>query len=102
MFLYIDQITVCAVICRCQAEHKLLSLSSRCAAVCRRPYTTSEQQVLEFFSGYNVQEVAFVYEPDGRPSGLVCCGKRAELSAQLVKLVLAQMQHSLSLVILFL
>lgn len=34
------------------------------------PYTTSEQQVLDFFAGYNVQEVAFVYEPDGRPSGL--------------------------------
>lgn len=35
------------------------------------PYTTSEAQVLEFFAGYNVNEVAFVYEPDGRPSGLV-------------------------------
>lgn len=34
------------------------------------PYTTSEQQVLDFFAGYNVNEVAFVYEPDGRPSGL--------------------------------
>lgn len=34
------------------------------------PYTTSEAQVLEFFAGYNVNEVAFVYEPDGRPSGL--------------------------------
>jgi len=27
--------------------------------------------VLEFFAGYNVNEIAFVYEPDGRPSGLV-------------------------------
>jgi hypothetical protein len=27
--------------------------------------------VLDFFAGYNVNEVAFVYEPDGRPSGLV-------------------------------
>jgi hypothetical protein len=43
-------------------------------AVLRRPYTTSEQQVLDFFAGYNVNEVAFVYEPDGRPSGLVRIG----------------------------
>lgn len=47
-------------------------------ALCR-PYTTSEQQVLDFFAGYNVNEVAFVYEPDGRPSGLV--GGRCDLEA---------------------
>lgn len=35
------------------------------------PYTTTEQQILEFFNGFNVSSVAFVYEPDGRPSGLV-------------------------------
>jgi hypothetical protein len=35
------------------------------------PYTTAEQQLLEFFKGYNVKNIAFVYEPDGRPSGLV-------------------------------
>jgi hypothetical protein len=27
--------------------------------------------VIEFFSEFTVVEVAFVYEPDGRPSGLV-------------------------------
>jgi hypothetical protein len=35
------------------------------------PYITTEQQILEFFQGFNVSSVAFVYEPDGRPSGLV-------------------------------
>ena len=35
------------------------------------PYTTSTPQVEEFFAGYIVKSVAFVYEPDGRPSGLV-------------------------------
>lgn len=34
------------------------------------PYSTTEQQILDFFAGYEVQRVAFVYEPDGRPSGL--------------------------------
>jgi hypothetical protein len=43
------------------------------------PYTASEQQIYEFFQGFTVTSVAFVYEPDGRPSGLVgsasgvCC-----------------------------
>lgn len=36
-----------------------------------RPYSTSDKDIIEFFSEYNVIEVAFVYEPDGRPSGLV-------------------------------
>jgi hypothetical protein len=35
------------------------------------PYTTVEQQLLDFFKGYSVKKIAFVYEPDGRPSGLV-------------------------------
>ena len=35
------------------------------------PYTTVEQQLLDFFKGYSVKQIAFVYEPDGRPSGLV-------------------------------
>lgn len=35
------------------------------------PYTTVEQQLLDFFKGFNVKKIAFVYEPDGRPSGLV-------------------------------
>lgn len=39
---------------------------------CRRlPYSTSEKDIIDFFEGYPVLEVAFVYEPDGRPSGLV-------------------------------
>jgi len=35
------------------------------------PYTATEQQILSFFEGFNLVRVAFVYEPDGRPSGLV-------------------------------
>jgi hypothetical protein len=35
------------------------------------PYTASSHQIYDFFAGFNVNEVAFVYEPDGRPSGLV-------------------------------
>lgn len=38
---------------------------------CRLPYSTSEKDIVEFFAEYPVSEVAFVYEPDGRPSGLV-------------------------------
>lgn len=34
------------------------------------PYSTSEKDIIDFFEGYPVSEVAFVYEPDGRPSGL--------------------------------
>ena len=40
------------------------------------PYTTVEQQLLDFFKGYNVLKIAFVYEPDGRPSGLVSLRQR--------------------------
>lgn len=35
------------------------------------PYTTVEQQITDFFDGYAVKQVSFVYDPDGRPSGLV-------------------------------
>jgi hypothetical protein len=36
------------------------------------PYSTSEKDIIDFFGeGFSVTEVAFVYEPDGRPSGLV-------------------------------
>ena len=35
------------------------------------PYTASSHQIYQFFAGFNLNEVAFVYEPDGRPSGLV-------------------------------
>ena len=35
------------------------------------PYSATEDQVREFFAGYEVNAVHFVYEPDGRPSGLV-------------------------------
>jgi len=34
------------------------------------PYSTTEQQILQFFGDFKVQCVRFVYEPDGRPSGL--------------------------------
>lgn len=34
------------------------------------PYSTTEQQIFDFFSGFKMTKVAFVYEPDGRPSGL--------------------------------
>lgn len=34
------------------------------------PYTTTEAEVRAFFDGFNVSNVQFVYEPDGRPSGL--------------------------------
>lgn len=34
------------------------------------PYSTTEQQIVEFFTGYQIKKIAFVYEPDGRPSGL--------------------------------
>jgi hypothetical protein len=44
--------------------------SSPCARR-RLPYSTSEKDIIDFFEGYPVLEVAFVYEPDGRPSGLV-------------------------------
>lgn len=35
------------------------------------PYTTVEKQILDFFQGYSVKQISFVYDPDGRPSGLV-------------------------------
>lgn len=34
------------------------------------PYSTSDEQVAKFFEGFKIKRVAFVYEPDGRPSGL--------------------------------
>ena len=37
------------------------------------PFNTSQEQVHEFFSGFAVKSIAFVGEPDGRPSGLVGC-----------------------------
>jgi hypothetical protein len=44
---------------------------SSCLKLKGLPYNTSEQQIYEFFEGFKVGKVAFVYEPDGRPSGLV-------------------------------
>ena len=35
------------------------------------PYSTTDQQVRDFFLGQNIKDVKFVFEPDGRPSGLV-------------------------------
>jgi hypothetical protein len=35
------------------------------------PYTTTDAQIAEFFEGYSMKQVSFVYDPDGRPSGLV-------------------------------
>eukprot|EP00983_Pelagomonas_calceolata_P031773 997062-Pelagomonas_calceolata.AAC.2 len=35
------------------------------------PYNTSQEQILDFFSGFAVKNISFVGEPDGRPSGLV-------------------------------
>lgn len=35
------------------------------------PYATTEQAIRDFFSEFAVVSVRFVYEPDGRPSGLV-------------------------------
>lgn len=35
------------------------------------PYSTTEQEIYDFFVGYEVRKVAFVLESDGRPSGLV-------------------------------
>ncbi|KIZ06356.1 hypothetical protein MNEG_1601 [Monoraphidium neglectum] len=32
--------------------------------------SVGEAQIRDFFTGYTLKEVAFVYEPDGRPSGL--------------------------------
>ncbi|KAF5831077.1 hypothetical protein DUNSADRAFT_13633 [Dunaliella salina] len=34
------------------------------------PYNTSQEQILDFFSGFAVKNISFVGEPDGRPSGL--------------------------------
>lgn len=34
------------------------------------PYSTTEQEIYDFFSGYEIRKVAFVLESDGRPSGL--------------------------------
>lgn len=34
------------------------------------PYSATEEQIREFFRDFSVTRVAFVYEPDGRPSGL--------------------------------
>lgn len=36
------------------------------------PYSTTEQEIYDFFTGYEIRKVAFVLESDGRPSGLVC------------------------------
>ena len=35
------------------------------------PYSTTRDQLLDFFAGFKVLNVEFVREPDGRPSGLV-------------------------------
>lgn len=35
------------------------------------PYSTSEREIRDFFAGYEVKGIRFVFEPDGRPSGLV-------------------------------
>ena len=35
------------------------------------PYSTTKEQIFEFFSEYALLGVGFVYEPDGRASGLV-------------------------------
>ena len=35
------------------------------------PYATTIEEIYAFFAGFKVASVAFVLEPDGRPSGLV-------------------------------
>ncbi len=35
------------------------------------PYNVTEEQIREFFSGFEISSIKFVHEPDGRPSGLV-------------------------------
>lgn len=35
------------------------------------PYSTTHQDVMNFFAGFRVRRVEFVLEADGRPSGLV-------------------------------
>ncbi len=35
------------------------------------PYAATESQIREFFAGYVIKALHFVFEPDGRPSGLV-------------------------------
>lgn len=47
---------------------RLRPLSHSCAGL---PYATTEQAIREFFSDLELASVRFVYEPDGRPSGLV-------------------------------
>lgn len=34
------------------------------------PYSTTRQEILDFFTGYQLRKVEFVFDPDGRPSGL--------------------------------
>jgi hypothetical protein len=45
--------------------------TSACLKLKGLPYAVSEAQIVEFFAGFAVKSVAFVFEPDGRPSGLV-------------------------------
>lgn len=44
--------------------------TSCCVKLKGLPYSTSAQQIYDFFVGFDVKRIDFVLEPDGRPSGL--------------------------------
>lgn len=49
----------------------LATLVATVVCCCRLPYSCTEQDIKNFFAGFDVNKVAWVSEPDGRPSGLV-------------------------------
>ena len=60
--------------CSAPAPNKLRSvpMSDSCVLKLKGlPYSTTEQEIYDFFSEYEIRKVAFVLESDGRPSGLV-------------------------------
>lgn len=69
------------------------------------PYNTTEEAIRKFFAGFQIEEINFVYEPDGRPSGLAfaefsdkeeavkVCGHAALSSAHLLEQLLPLLPH---------
>lgn len=69
-----------------------MAFTALASSVPCRPYSTSDKDIIDFFAEYTVIEVAFVYEPDGRPSGLVS-NKLSVSVARLVRWMLPKGCH---------
>lgn len=63
--------------CATRDRFRNLPMSDSCVLKLKGlPYSTTEQEIYDFFVGYEVRKVAFVLESDGRPSGLVSMPRR--------------------------